>query len=93
MKNRRKFTAKQKADIVLSVIKEENKVVEIGKKYEIAPTLIYRWKDSFLENADKVFENKEESKETDRKIKKYENVIAKLTTQNDFLDKVLAHLK
>jgi hypothetical protein len=40
-----------------------------------------------------VYETKSEDLETVRKIQKYEHVIAKLTTQNDFLDKVLAQLR
>lgn len=92
MKKRRKFTAKQKADIVLSVLKGEQDVVEIGKQHNIAPSLIYRWKDEFEERSHRVFTSKTEDNAKDKQIKKYERIIAKLTTQNDFLDKVLAHL-
>jgi len=92
MKNRRKFTAKQKADIVLSVLKKEKDVVDVGKQHNIAPSLIYRWKDEFEERSDRVFTSKTEETSKDKQIKKYEHVISKLTTQNDFLDKVLAHL-
>ena len=93
MKIRRTFTAKQKADIVLSVIKNEESAVNIGRDNKITPSLIYRWKDEFIQKSGRVFESNTVENEKDRKIKKYETVIAKLTTQNDFLDKVLEHLK
>lgn len=45
MKEKRKFSSEQKAHIVLSIIKNEATPVEIGKKYEIAPSLIYKWRE------------------------------------------------
>lgn len=37
-----------------------------------------------------LFETNKDESEKDKKMKHYEYVIAKLTTQNDFLEKVLA---
>lgn len=91
MKNRT-FTAKQKAEIVLSVINKHENIVSVAKQYNITPRVIYLWKDDFTKKAVNVFETKRGESEKDKKIKKYEHVISKLTTQNDFLDKVLRHL-
>lgn len=93
MKIRRKFSSEQKAQIVLSVIKNEASTLEVSKKHEIAPGLIYKWRDEFLSKAHGVFETNKEEGEKDQKIRKYEFVISKLTTQNDFLEKVLAVTK
>ena len=90
MKEKRKFSSEQKAHIVLSIIKNEATPVEIGKKYEIALSLIYKWRDEFLAQASTLFETNKGESEKDKKVKHYEYVIAKLTTQNDFLEKVLA---
>ena len=87
---RRKFGSEQKAQIVLSIIKNEVSAIDASKKYEIAPGLIYKWRDEFLEKAHTVFEVGKDEHEADKKMKHYEHVISKLTTQNDFLDKVLA---
>ena len=87
---RRKFGSEQKAQIVLAIIKNEVSAIEASKKHEIAPGLIYKWRDEFLEKAHTVFEVDKDETETDKKMKHYEHVISKLTTQNDFLDKVLA---
>lgn len=92
MRKRRTFTAKQKASIVLEVLQSGNSEFSIAKKYELSPALLSKWRSEFLLNADKVF-NKQEDKEQAKKIQKYEHVITKLTTQNDFLEKVLTHLE
>ena len=92
MKKRRTFGAKEKSTIVIEVLKNNGSDLEIAKRYSLAPSVLDRWKSEFLANADKVFDKQAET-EKDRKIKKYEHVITKITTQNDFLEKVLAHVE
>lgn len=90
MKEKRKFSSEQKAQIVLSVVKKELTALEAGKKHQITPGLIHKWVDNFLAKAHRVFEESQNDKERNKKVQHYEWVIAKLTTQNDFLEKVLA---
>lgn len=90
MKEKRKFSSEQKAQIVLSVIKKEATALEMGKKYDISPGLISKWKDSALEKFKMVFETSKEDKEVDRELNHLKYVVTKITTQNDFLEKVLA---
>lgn len=89
MKERRTFTSAQKAAIVLSVIKGEKTLMEASKLHNLTPSLIHKWKDHFLSQASTVFDQSKENQEQNRKIKQYEYVISKITTQNDFLEKVL----
>lgn len=93
MKTRRKFSAEQKSKIVLSVIDGSKTILEVSRDNNITPSLIHKWKEHFISEAKMVFVGKQEDKEEQQKIRKYEHVIAKLTTQNDFLDKVLTTLK
>ena len=93
MKIRRKFSSEQKAQIVLSVIKKELSTLEAGKKHEITPSLIHKWREHFLANTAGVFDTNKDESDKDKKIRQYEYVITKLTTQNDFLEKVLAVAK
>jgi putative transposase len=93
MNEKRKFSSEQKAQVILEVLREELSVIEIGKKYEITPRLIYEWKEVFLEKSKKIFDTKNVESSKDKKIKHYEHVISKITTQNDFLEKVLAVMK
>lgn len=89
MRQRRTFSAKQKTDIVLSIIKNEATILEISRIHSITPSLLHKWKDNFLKNAHTAFEETNNETEKDKKIAKYEHIITKLTTQNDFLEKVL----
>ncbi len=93
MKTRRKFSPEQKAKIVLSVIDGSKNTLEVSREHELSPSLIHKWKEHLLTEVSMVFVGKKEDAEDKRKLKKYEHVIAKLTTQNDFLDKVLTTLK
>lgn len=87
--NRRKFTNEQKSNIVLELLTNKHTPTELCKKHNIQTPLLYRWRDEFIKNAASVFKKQPETLESE-KIKNYEHIIAKLTTQNDFLDKVLA---
>lgn len=93
MKEKRKFSSELKTQIVLSVIKRELTALEVARKYDLAPSLVYKWQDEFLTKAKTVFETNKSESDQDKKVKHYEYIITKLTTQNDFLEKVLAVIK
>ncbi len=93
MKEKRKFSSEQKAQIVLSIIKKEVTALEASKQNSLAPSLVYKWQEWFNQKAHEVFEVNKGEVEKDKKIKNYEHIISKLTTQNDFLAKVLAVAK
>lgn len=93
MKVKRKFGSELKAQIVLSVIKSELTALEAARKYDIAPSLVYKWQEEFLTKAKTLFETNKANSEQDKKVKHYEYIITKLTTQNDFLERVLAVTK
>jgi transposase-like protein len=50
MKKRKRYTAKQKATIVLELFKEEKSVAQIASEYEVHPNQLYRWKREGLEH-------------------------------------------
>ena len=60
MEKRRNFNPKDKATIVLEVLREEKTLNEIAAEHEIHPNQLSRWRTEFISNADRVF-----SKETD----------------------------
>lgn len=61
MEKRRIFSPKEKARIVIDVLKEEKTLTEIAAEYEVHPNQLSRWKTEFLENAGRAFEkNREE---------------------------------
>jgi transposase-like protein len=85
---KRTFTATQKSAIVLSVITKSKTLQEVCTEHTIVPSLIHKWRERFLTDAHTIFEDPA-STALDKKVNRYEHVIAKLTTQNDFLERVL----
>ena len=81
-----------KLQVVLESVEGKESMANISRKYDISPVLINRWKEKLMDSADDVF-SRTVDKEKDQKIKHYEHVITKLTTQNDFLEEVLTVLR
>ena len=55
-KNRRSFTAQQKANIVRRHLKDKVPVSTLAEELGIQPTQVYQWVAMLLEQADRVFE-------------------------------------
>ncbi len=92
MKTRKKFSSSFKTKVVLEVIKEQDSVSELSKKYEIHTKQIYRWKQEFVKNASLIFEKPNKSKEDlkDSDNKKLYEKIGQLQVENDFLKNALS---
>jgi len=80
MKQRRSFSAEQKSKIVLDIISGKTTISKASTTHHTTPSLLHKWRDQFIENAQKLFKASDVIKEENRKIKHYEHVIAKLTT-------------
>ena len=68
-------------------------MLEMGKLHDLAPSLIGKWIEHFVSNAGSIFNKDNGNKEKEVRLRRYEHVITKLATQNDFLEKVLAYAK
>lgn len=90
---RRTFSPEQKAKIVLAIIDGSKTILETSREHNLSTSLIHKWKDQFLKDSAAAFRTDTSQRSDQEKIRKYEHVIAKLTTQNDFLEKVLTTLK
>lgn len=80
---RRKWTAKQKTQVVLEGLRGVP-LGELCAKHEISQTIFYRWKDQFLSNAERAFEANEATKREERlkrEIHKLKSVIGDLTVE------------
>ncbi len=89
-RNKRKFTASFKAQVVPEALKERQTINELAQIYEIHPNQIPMWKKEFLANADKIFgadsdrkQNLQSEKEKDELFKQ----IGQLKVENDWLKK------
>lgn len=55
-KKRRTWSAQDKSEIVLEILKEDQTLAEISKKYEIAQPVLSRWKADFINNMAAAFD-------------------------------------
>jgi putative transposase len=54
---KKQYTAKQKAQVVLEILKEEKAISQIASEHGIHPNQLYKWKAQALEGLPKVFED------------------------------------
>jgi transposase-like protein len=92
MPKRKHFSASQKAQIALEILKEEKTVNQIASEYGVHPNVLYRWKKQALENLPKLFEEETKSEherqaEHERQVNELYNEIGRLTTQLNWLKK------
>ena len=59
-RKRRTWNPEEKAAIVLEILREENTLAEISKKYDVSQQLLSRWKTEFIANMPAVFNKKNE---------------------------------
>ena len=57
MRTRRNFSAEFKAKVVLEALSGAKSAAEICREHNLKPDLLSHWKNQFLANASKVFEN------------------------------------
>jgi transposase len=97
-KNRRKFTAAQKAEIVRRHLKDKVPVSSLAEELAVQPTLIYQWVTTALEQLENLFAKSETGKHAsaktvqkiaelkDQKIKRLE---AKLANKNEVISELM----
>ena len=89
---RRRFSAKQKAQIILEILKEEKTVAQIASEYGVHPNQLHRWKKQALENFASLFETDKRQARAQEAAhqKQLEGLyaeIGRLTTQVNWLKK------
>ena len=89
---RKHFTAKQKAQIVLELLKEEKTISQISSEYGVHANQLYRWKAQALEGLPGLFENDRKAEKAqqaayERQLQELYAEIGKLSTQLAWLKK------
>ena len=89
---RRRFSAKQKAQIVLEILKEERTIAQIASEYSVHPNHLHRWKKQAIDHFDELFQKdhkQERTKEAahERQLEELYAEIGRLTTQVNWLKK------
>jgi putative transposase len=92
MPKRKTFTANQKAQIVLEMLREDKSVAQIASENNIHPNQLHRWKKQALENFPQLFEEDrkgEKARETahERQLDQLYSEIGRLSAQVSWLKK------
>lgn len=87
MKARRKFSAEYKAKLVLEMVSGQRCPAEIARKESIKDALLYEWRAGFIRNAPLIFSTSNSNSTPDDKITELEQVISRLTIENEVLKK------
>jgi transposase-like protein len=90
---RRRFSAKQKAQIVLEILKEERTIAQIASEYGVYPNQLHRWKKQATDHFAELFQKdakQERAKEAshERQLEELYAEIGRLTTQVNWLQKI-----
>lgn len=80
-KQRRKFSAEFKAQAVLAVLKGTSSAAEICRTHKLKPDLLTRWKQEFLENAERIFERDGDRDQEQARIAELERLVGRLTLE------------
>jgi transposase len=89
----RKFTSKQKLEIVVASLRGDRSLVEICREHGIAESLLRKWREQALEAAAERFESGQERTlqgEQRRRIAELERTLGKKTYELEIAGKALA---
>lgn len=89
---KKQYTAKQKAQVVLEIWKEEKSISQIASEHGIHPNQLYKWKAQALEGLPKVFEDDSKADKVQQaahaqEISELYEQIGRLSTQIAWLKK------
>jgi len=89
---RRRYTASQKAQIVLEVLKEEQTLAQLASKHGVHPNQIRKWKAQVLEGLPDLFNDEKRTMHDlqvrhDQELDELYAEIGRLTTQLAWLKK------
>ena len=85
---KKNYSASFKAQVAVSLIREDETISELSSKYGIHPSVMRRWKKQALENMEGIFSDKIKKTEQNHEdeIKLLHTKIGKLTIEKDFLE-------
>jgi transposase-like protein len=92
MRTRRNFSAEFKAKVVLEALSGAKSAAEICREHNLKPDLLSHWKNQFLVNASKVFENGTTVDPQQARIEELEKLAGKQSLEIEILKKALTIL-
>ena len=90
----RTFSADFKLDTIMEGFRGEKSIAQICRERDIKDVLYYKWRDTFLENAAKIYSDPQDPKQRrlEDRIAELERMIGQLTIENDILKKAKSWL-
>jgi transposase len=91
-RNYRKFTAKQKAEIVIAGLRGDHPVRDVCREQGIAETLYYSWREKLLEGGQAALAGKDErqaEKELKKRIRELERTLGRKTYELEIAGEAL----
>ena len=88
----RRFTSDFRSQVVLQLLTKERSAVELCRQHEIKDSLLYRWKQEFLEAAPRAFGASEpgECAQLQQRIAELERLVRRLTLELGVVEKASA---
>jgi transposase-like protein len=87
MRNRRKFTAEFKSQVVLQLLSGEKSMAELCREHQLSAQIIGNWKQQFLGGAPQVFAKNETDSREQTRIAELERMVGKLTMELEIAKK------
>jgi transposase-like protein len=87
MSKRRTYTPEFKAAAVLAVLTGTKTAAEVCREHRIKPSLLTRWKQQFLAQADQIFRGDQERQQAEARIQELERMVGRLTLQLEMAKK------
>jgi transposase-like protein len=93
-KPRRTFNAEFKLDTVMEGLRGDKSVSTVCRERDITETLYYKWKQTFVERASDIFEDKRQANgdSKDGRIAELERMVGRLTMEVEILKKAKSWL-
>lgn len=88
MRGKARFSPEQKTEIVLTVLGGKVSMAELCREHQVSATMVYRWKDAFLEAGKRGLENgvpRERQDRQEREIVKLKEIVGDLAVANHLL--------
>lgn len=89
MDKRKKFSAKQKLTIIREHLENNVQIGELSERYGIHPNLIYKWKKTFFEKGEQLFDDKREKKVSNQIETKISLLEEKLRDRDSLISEIV----
>ena len=90
-RKQRQFSAQFKLETVIEVVKGEKPIAQICRERELTDSLVYKWRQEFVEKAPTLFETKQSAatvqNDQAERIAELERLVGQLTMENALLKK------